>query len=159
MTSTLNKHSQKVQDTLKEFNVHTKVLELSSSSRTAKEAAEAVGCKIDQIVKSLILIKKQSNLPVLVLASGSNRVNDKVIEEFVGEPIEMAKASFVRQETGYSIGGVPPIGYHSPIKTFIDEDLLEFPFVWADAGTPHSVFQISPDDLVRITNGEVIKIS
>ena len=158
MPSTLNKHSKKVQDTLKEFNVQTKVLELPSSSRTAKEAAESVGCKIDQIVKSLILIKKQSNLPVLVLASGSNRVNEKVIEEFVGEPIEMAKASFVRQETGYSIGGVPPIGYHSPINTFIDEDLLEFPFVWAAAGTPHSVFQISPDDLVRITNGEVIKI-
>jgi len=158
MPSTLNKHSKKVQDTLKEFNVQTKVLELPSSSRTAKEAAESVGCKIDQIVKSLILIKKQSNLPVLVLASGSNRVNEKVIEELVGEPIEMAKASFVRQETGYSIGGVPPIGYHSPIKTFIDEDLLEFPFVWAAAGTPHSVFQISPDDLVRITNGEVIKI-
>jgi len=159
MESNLNKRSQKVQDTLKEYNVQMKVLELPASTGTAKEAAQAVGCIIDQIVKSLVLIKMHSKLPVLVLASGPNRVNEKVIGELVGEPVEMAKASYVRQQTGYSIGGVPPIGHHSPIDTYVDEHLLEFPFVWAAAGTPHSVFQISPDELVRITNGVVIKIN
>ena len=158
MEPLLSASSQKVQDALKEYQVSSEVIELPASTRTAVEAAEAVGCQIGQIVKSLIFMEKETGLPLLVLASGSNRVNEKLIKSLVAGPVKMANADFVREHTGYVIGGVPPIGHKEKIRTIVDEDLLKFPFLWAAAGTPHSVFQISPDDLVRITEGRVVNI-
>ena len=158
MEPLLSASSQKVQDALKEYQVSSEVIELPASTRTAVEAAEAVGCQIGQIVKSLIFMEKETGLPILVLASGSNRVNEKLIKSLVAGPVKMANADFVREHTGYVIGGVPPIGHKEKIRTIVDEDLLKFPFLWAAAGTPHSVFQISPDDLVRITEGRVVNI-
>lgn len=135
------------------------VQELPDSTRTAVEAAQAVGCQVGQIVKSLIFKAKRSERPVLVVASGANRVNERLIEELIEEPLGRADADFVRQRTGFAIGGVPPVGHIEPLLTFIDQDLLQYSEIWAAAGTPNAVFRLSPADLVRMTGGQVVKIT
>jgi prolyl-tRNA editing enzyme YbaK/EbsC (Cys-tRNA(Pro) deacylase) len=135
------------------------VVELPSSTRTAMEAAQAVGCQVGQIVKSLIFKAKRSERPMLVVASGANRVNERSIEELIGEPLGKADADFVRQRTGFAIGGVPPLGHSEKIETFIDEDLLQYAEIWAAAGTPNAVFRLTPNDLVQMTGGQVAKIT
>jgi prolyl-tRNA editing enzyme YbaK/EbsC (Cys-tRNA(Pro) deacylase) len=122
------------------------------------EAAQAVGCQVGQIVKSLIFKGRQSGKPVLVIASGPNRVNEKRVGELFGEPIEKANADFVRQHTGFAVGGVPPVGHLEPLQTFIDEDLLQYDEIWAAAGTPHAVFCLTPKDLMAMTSGEITSI-
>lgn len=134
------------------------VVELPASTRTAQDAADAIGCTVAQIAKSLIFRTKQSQKPVLVIASGVNRVNEKSIGQLLGEKIGKADADFVRQQTGFVIGGVPPVGHLSEITTFIDEDLLELDVIWAAAGTPNAVFRLTPDDLVRATGGQVASV-
>jgi prolyl-tRNA editing enzyme YbaK/EbsC (Cys-tRNA(Pro) deacylase) len=94
-----------------------------------------------------------------VVASGANRVNERSIEEFIGEPLGKADADFVRQRTGFAIGGVPPVGHSEKIETFIDEDLLQYAEIWAAAGTPNAVFRLTPKDLVHMTGGQVVKIT
>jgi prolyl-tRNA editing enzyme YbaK/EbsC (Cys-tRNA(Pro) deacylase) len=135
-----------------------KVVEMPQSTRTALEAAQVVGCQVGQIVKSLVFKAKRSGNPVMVLASGQNRVNEKRIEELIKEPLGKADADFVRQQTGFAIGGVPPVAHAQQMKIFIDEDLLDYDFLWAAAGTPHAVFQLTPADLVKLSNGNVINI-
>jgi prolyl-tRNA editing enzyme YbaK/EbsC (Cys-tRNA(Pro) deacylase) len=93
-----------------------------------------------------------------VVASGANRVNEKVLGQQISEPVKMANAEFVREMTGFAIGGVPPIGLRHPLMIFIDEDLLQYEEIWAAAGTPHAVFKLTPDDLKLITNGKVISV-
>ena len=134
------------------------VLELPDSTRTALEAAQAVGCQVGQIVKSLVFKSKRSLQPVLVLASGANRVDERKIEVLIGEPLGKADADFVRQQTGFVIGGVPPVGHLQQLQSFIDRDLLEHTELWAAAGTPHAVFRLRPQDLVSITGGQVADI-
>ena len=134
------------------------VVELPGSTRTAMEAAQAVGCQVGQIVKSLIFKGRRSEQPILVVASGSNRVNEKSIEALIGEPLGKADADFVRQRTGFVIGGVPPVGHTEPLITFVDEDLLQYAVIWAAAGTPNAVFRLAPADLVKMTGGRVVKI-
>jgi prolyl-tRNA editing enzyme YbaK/EbsC (Cys-tRNA(Pro) deacylase) len=95
---------------------------------------------------------------VLVVASGANRVNERLIEELIDEPLGRADADFVRQRTGFAIGGVPPVGHIEPLLTFIDQDLLQYSEIWAAAGTPNAVFRLSPAELVRMTGGQVVKI-
>jgi prolyl-tRNA editing enzyme YbaK/EbsC (Cys-tRNA(Pro) deacylase) len=95
----------------------------------------------------------------MVIASGPNRVNEKVIEALIGEAIGKADADFVRQRTGFVIGGVPPVGHTERIETFIDNDLLQYPEIWAAAGTPHAVFRLKPDDLLRMTGGKLAKVT
>ena len=154
----LSKSAKKVQDYLESLGFSGEVVELPDSTRTAVEAANAIGCSVGQIVKSLVFMGKNSYEAVLVVASGSNRVNEKKIGECFGEPIKKADADFVRQKTGYGIGGIPPVGHDHPIRTFIDEDLLNHTEIWAAAGTPHAVFSLTPDDLVKITKGAVVSI-
>ena len=154
----LSPSAKKVQHALDAFGVQLQVLELPASTRSAVEAAQAVGCQVEQIAKSLIFRSSQTGRPVLVIASGPNRVNEKKIGELLGEPIGKADADFVRQQTGFVIGGVPPVGHPQPIATFVDEDLLKFHEIWAAAGTPNAVFRLSPQDLVIITSGRVINI-
>jgi prolyl-tRNA editing enzyme YbaK/EbsC (Cys-tRNA(Pro) deacylase) len=113
---------------------------------------------VGQIVKSLIFKGKESGKPMLVVASGSNRVNEKRLGELAGEKIEKADAQFVRQHTGYAVGGVPPIGHVEQIRTFIDQDLLGYEEIWAAAGTPFAVFRLSPADLKKMTSGEIVNI-
>jgi len=155
----LKKSAQSVQDALVKQGIECTVLEFPASTRTAVEAAAAIGCDIAQIVKSLIFKTKETEKPVLVLASGPNRVNEKIIEAFVGEKIIKADADFAREVTGFAIGGIPPIGHKQPIEfIFIDEDLLNFESVWAAAGTPNAVFNLQRQDLLEMTRGKVIEI-
>src|SRR6266568_3642980 len=121
MTKELSTSARKVQDTLNVQGYSCQVVELPDSTRTAKEAAQAIGCRVEQIVKSLIFKGKQSDKPVLVVASGTNRVNEKRLGQLAGEPITKADADFVRQRTGFAVGGVPPFGHAEQIQTFIDE--------------------------------------
>ena len=156
--SKLSKSAQRVQDALKEHGLRLSVMKLPDSTRTALEAAEAVGCQIGQIVKSLIFETDKTHHPVLILTSGANRINEKVIGEIIGEPIKFASASFVREVTGFAIGGVAPTGHKKQPLTYIDEDLLTYEEIWAAAGTPHAVFKLTPEQLKRITGGKVISV-
>jgi prolyl-tRNA editing enzyme YbaK/EbsC (Cys-tRNA(Pro) deacylase) len=158
MSRELQASAQKVQDMLRERGFSARVVSLADSARTAREAARAIGCEVEQIVKSLVFKGKDSAQPVFVVASGSNRVNEQRISELVGEPIEKADADFVRRHTGFVVGGVPPLGHGEPLRTYIDEDLLKFAVIWAAAGTPHAVFQLTPADLQAMTGGQVVSI-
>jgi prolyl-tRNA editing enzyme YbaK/EbsC (Cys-tRNA(Pro) deacylase) len=156
--NTLSSSAKKVQEALHTLGLDLKVVELPGSTRTAAEAAQAVGCQVGQIVKSLVFKGKRSERPILVIASGVNRVDEKKIETLIGEPLGKADADFVRQHTGFVIGGVPPVGHSRKLETYIDEDLLQYSFVWAAAGTPHAVFQLDPALLAMITGGRVTDI-
>lgn len=159
MTHTLAKSAQSVQEVLHKHNLPCTVVEFPASTRTAQEAADAIGCTVAQIAKSLIFKTKDTNLPVLVLASGPNRVNEKIIESHIGQPITKADADFTREVTGFAIGGIPPIGHKETIEyIFIDQDLLKHNIVWAAAGTPNAVFSIESKMLPVITNGIIISV-
>lgn len=158
MSHELSSSAQKVQDALSSLGLSFQVVELPTSTRTAQEAAQSIGCMVEQIIKSLVFRAKQTDNPILVLASGTNRVNEKKISELVAEPIEKANASFVRDKTGFVIGGVPPIGHKEKIQTYIDKDLFQYDVLWAAAGTPNAVFQLNSADLAKIANGEVVSI-
>lgn len=155
----LNSSALKVQQALNDIGLHLEVVELPASTRTAQEAAQAIGCQVSQIAKSIIFRALISQQPILVIASGTNRVNEKAIEHLVGEVIGKADADFVRQRTGFVIGGVPPTGHLENLKTYIDEDLFQYSEIWAAAGTPHAVFRLAPENLLRITGGAVIKVT
>jgi len=150
--------TQKVQEALDAHGLVCEVLEFPSGTRTALDAARAVGCEVGQIVKSLIFKGKHSQRPIFVVASGANRVNEKKLGEIVDEPITKADADFVRERTGFAIGGVPPVGHVQRLEAFIDEDLMQYEEIWAAAGTPRTVFKLTPKDLERITGGRIISI-
>ena len=156
---TLSASAQKGQDALAELGMTLQVVELPSSTRTAVEAAQAVGCQVGQIVKSLVFRAAQSDRPVLVVASGANRVNEALLGQALGEPIAKADADYVRLRTGFAIGGVPPLAHAEPLNIFIDQDLLQYAEIWAAAGTPHAVFCLTPAQLVAMTGGRVVKIT
>ncbi len=149
---------KKVQQTLKSLGFSDEIVVFPNSTRTALEAAQAVGCSIGQIVKSLVFRGAQSHKPVLALVSGANRVNEKRLGLLFGEEIEKADADFVRQHTGFAVGGVPPVGHVERLATFIDRDLLQYDEIWAAAGSPHAVFRLSPGDLQSMTGGEVVTL-
>src|SRR5579871_2081721 len=155
----LRSAAARVQQLLSEMGLATDVIEFAETTRTSADAAQQIGCSVAQIAKSLIFRAKQSNRPVLVIASGVNRVDEKALEALLGEKIGKADADFVRDKTGYAIGGVAPVGHASLPVTFIDEDLLKLETIWAAAGTPFAVFRLTPADLVRITGGRVAKIA
>jgi len=158
MSNTLSPSVQMVQDALKALGFINEVMELQTTTRTSAEAAQAVGCRVEQIAKSIVFRGKQTDRPVLVIASGPNRINEKKIEALISEPIGKADANFVRQRTGFVIGGVPPVGHLEKIEIFIDEDFLKYDEIWAAAGTPNAVFKLTPSDLVKMTEGRVISI-
>jgi Cys-tRNA(Pro) deacylase len=156
--ASLSKSAQKIQDILSTKNIKTTVVELAATTRTAQEAADAIGCAVAQILKSLVFQTKETKEPILVLASGINRVNEKLIAQHVGQKIERADADFVREVTGFAIGGIPPIGHAQKIKTFVDQDLFQYDQLWAAAGTPHAVFSLSNQDLKSLTDGIIIQV-
>ncbi len=158
MAKELSLSAKKVQDAILSRGLTFDVIELASSTRTAQEAAQAVGCQVAQIVKSLIFKGSRSGKPVLILASGPNRVHEKKVAEILGEPIGKADADFVREKTGFAIGGVPPLAHKEALETYIDETLLQHESLWAAAGTPNAVFRLAPTDLLKITGGKVISI-
>ena len=158
MTSKLQPSAQKVQEALTALGLPCQVVELPASTRTAQEAAQAIGCTVAQIVKSLVFRGTRTGKPILVLASGAKRVNEERLGEWAEEPIGKADADFVRRHTGFAIGGVPPVGHPEPVETYIDEDLLQYDEIWAAAGTPYAVFRLSAKDLTKIGPGAVGKI-
>jgi prolyl-tRNA editing enzyme YbaK/EbsC (Cys-tRNA(Pro) deacylase) len=155
----LSSSAQKVQQALNAIGMQLEVVELPDSTRTSVEAAQAIGCQVGQIAKSIIFQALASQRPIMVIASGPNRVNEKVIETLIGEAIGKADADFVRQRTGFVIGGVPPVGHIEQIETFIDTDLMQYPEIWAAAGTPHAVFRLTPADLLRMTSGRLVSVT
>jgi prolyl-tRNA editing enzyme YbaK/EbsC (Cys-tRNA(Pro) deacylase) len=150
--------AQRFQDALRTLGFQGEILELESSTRTAAEAAQAAGCEVGQIVKSLVFLLEPEQTPVLVLASGSNRVHEKRLGRQLGGSLAKADADFVHQVSGYAIGGVPPVGHKTPLQTYVDEDLLQYPVVWAAAGTSNAIFQLAPQELVNLTGGQVVCI-
>ncbi len=154
----LSPSSRRVQEALDAAGVQCTVVDLAASTRTAQEAADAVGCAVGQIVKSLVFRGKQTGKGVFVAASGANRVNEKRIRDYLGEPIEKASPDFVREMTGFAIGGVAPVGHVLPMEYFIDQDLMNLGAIWAAAGTPNTVFQLTPNDLQLLTGGRVVSI-
>jgi len=155
---TLSPSAQKIQDHLNSLGYDYQVVEHAESTRTALEAAERAGCELGQIVKSLIFKGKQSGKPILVLTSGTNRVDEKRIREYAEEKIGKADADFVRSVTGYAIGGVPPIGHNEKMETYIDEDFLQYETIWAAAGTPKAIFELKTEDLQKMTGGKVVVV-
>jgi prolyl-tRNA editing enzyme YbaK/EbsC (Cys-tRNA(Pro) deacylase) len=133
---------------LENLKLSTQIIELPQSTRTAGEAAAAVKCHVSQIIKSLVFQTKSTHRPVLVMTSGSNQVDEELFSTHIGEEIEFASPAFVREETGFAIGGVSPFGLIKEIPAYI----------WAAAGSPKAVFSIRPEDLVSATNGRVIAI-
>jgi len=131
--------------------VDPEVREFPEGTRTAPEAAAAVGCDVGQICKSLVF--RVGDDPLLVIASGANRVDEARFGA------TKADAAFVRETTGFAIGGVPPVGHARPIDTVVDEDLLRYDVVWAAAGTPRAVFAIAPRALVDVSGGRVARVS
>ncbi len=158
MENELSSSARKVQETLKALGKNYIVTELPGSTRTAIEAAQAIGCEVGQIVKSIVFMASMTKRAVLVIASGVNRINEKRISLLVEEPIVKADVDFVRNATGYAIGGVPPVGHSTGVVIFIDEDLMQYERVWAAAGTPHAVFALNPLDLPEMTGGKVIEV-
>lgn len=133
------------------------VLEFDASTRTAADAAQAIGCTVAQIAKSLVFAGSDG-APVLVVASGTNRVDEAKVARALGLGIRRADAAFVREKTGFAIGGVPPVGHETPPLVLIDADLVQYETIWAAAGTPNAVFELTPDDLVRLTGGTVADV-
>jgi Cys-tRNA(Pro) deacylase len=156
--SQLSPTAQKIQDALRALGYDYTVIEHAESTRTAQEAAERAGCELGQIVKSLIFRGKTSGKPILVLTSGANRVDEKRIAAYAGEPIGRADAGFVRAATGFAIGGVPPIGHAQKMETYLDEDFLQHQTIWAAAGTPNAIFELRTEDLQKMTDGKVARV-
>jgi prolyl-tRNA editing enzyme YbaK/EbsC (Cys-tRNA(Pro) deacylase) len=153
----LKPSAQRVQDALTARGFTNQVVELEATARSAAEAAAAVGCEVGQIAKSLVFRGAGSGRAVLVIASGANRVDLAKVAALVGEPLDRADAELVRARTGFAIGGIPPLGHAEPLLTVIDEDLLRHARIWAAAGHPNAVFPLTPDELVRMTGGQVAK--
>ena len=147
----------RVRQALLEAGTDTTIHTFDKSTHTAEEAARAVGCALGQIVKSLVFVA--AGQPVLLLVSGANRVDVTAVGKLFGCTLHRPDANTVKTVTGFSIGGVPPIGHARTLRTFVDRDLTSYDVVWAAAGAPTSVFPISPTELLRITNGEPISVA
>ena len=150
--------AERVQAAIAERGLDRQVIELEKTARTSQEAAAALGVEVAQIAKSLVFRAKPSGRAILVMASGANRVDERKLAAALGETIGKADAEFVRAETGFAIGGVSPVGHGIKLKTFIDEDLMGLSEIWAAAGSPHSVFRLTPQDLLRVTQGQILAL-
>ena len=144
---------------LRDAGVDARVVEFDQPTRTSAEAAIAIGCTVAEIAKSIVFRGAHSGQAVIVVASGDNRVSETKVAEQVGEPLARADAEFVRAATGYAIGGVAPIGHAQPVKLLLDVDLRRFAIVWAAAGTPFSVFPVTPDQLRSLTGADWADVS
>lgn len=154
----LSAGAQRVQDALAALGCEGRLLQLPRPARTAADAAAAVGCEVGQIVKSLVFALRGRGVPLLVLTSGANRVDETTLADVVGEPLDKADADFVREHTGFAIGGVAPVAHPSALATLIDEDLMTWQEVWAAAGHPNTVFSLAPRELARITGGRIVRV-
>ena len=152
-----SKSTRRVIAALHAHGVDAEVRDMPGSTRTAQDAADAVGCDVAQIVKSLVFASEDGHA-WLVLASGPNRVDPDLLQGRTGSRLTMAAPATVRDVTGFAIGGVAPVGLAHEMPVLIDEDLLAHDVVWAAAGTPKSVFPIDPDVLRRISGADVVRV-
>jgi prolyl-tRNA editing enzyme YbaK/EbsC (Cys-tRNA(Pro) deacylase) len=150
--------AERVRQALARLGLMPDIKEFSETTRTSAEAAAAIGCTVAQIAKSVVFRAVGLNRAVLVMASGANRVDEKLVAAAVGDRIAKADAAFVRDKTGFAIGGVAPVGHTEKPVTLIDEDLLQHAEIWAAAGTPNSVFRLTPEALIAMTGGRVTAI-
>ena len=144
----------RTQQYLADAGLTTQVVEFEQPTRSSAEAAAAIGCSVAEIAKSVVFRGKESGQAVVVVASGDNRVSEAKVAALVGEKIGRADADFVREATGYAIGGVSPVGHAKPVKLLLDTDLQRFTRLWAAAGTPFSVFPLTPAQLQALTAAE-----
>ena len=154
----LSASARRVQEAIAARGFEFRVFELAIPVRTAAEAAAAVGCEVAQIAKSIIF-RAQSGRGVLVITSGANRVNEVRIAALLGEPIGRADAAFVREVTGFAIGGIPPLGHATPLATFIDQDLLALGRIWPAAGHPNALFELDPRQLPALSGGTLAEVT
>jgi len=154
----LKESARRVQEALDAAGLALTVRQFPASTRTSAEAAAAVGCDVAQIAKSLLFRARDSGRAVMIIASGANRVDEKKVAALLGEKIERATPDFVREKSGYAIGGVPPVGHLEPPLVLLDEDLFALEVIWAAAGTPNAVFQLTPAELQRLTGGQVAAV-
>lgn len=157
--SDLTPAEQRVADALARHALPGQVIVLETLATTAQMAADALGIEVGRIVKSLMFVGAESRLPYLILVSGDNRVHEKRVGRLIGEKLERSDADFVKQHTGFSIGGVSPYGHPAPLRTYMDQHLADFTTVWAAAGNPRSVFEIAPADLERTTGAVRIDVT
>ena len=158
MVAGLRKSAQRVQDYLNAKGFSFEIRELPGSTRTAQEAADSVGCQVAQIAKSLVFKNKATGEPVLVVASGTNRVDLKKIRAATGLRLGRADGNYVKETVGFAIGGVPPAGHLRPLETILDPDLKQYDTIWAAAGTPFAVFPLKPTDLEPLTHGRWVPL-
>ncbi len=151
----MSKSLKRVEAALVEAGLTPDIREMQASTRTAADAAAAVGCGVDQIVKSIIFRGEVTGHVVLFLTAGGNRVDDAKASAVAGQPLGKADADLIRAETGFAIGGVSPVGHLAPVTAYLDPRVLGFDTVWAAAGTPRHVFAIAPADLLRLTGARV----
>lgn len=154
MAEPLQQSAGRVQAYLTEKGYDFEVKEMNSSTRTAQDAADSIGCTVAQIAKSLVFEEKGTGNLVLVVASGVNRVDVKKVGAAMGCKLRQAKGEMVKEKTGFAIGGIPPVAHREPLPTILDRDLQQYGIIWAAAGTPHAVFQLTPDTLGSLTGGE-----
>lgn len=152
----MHRNAERVQQALEALGYRGQVVEFATSTRTSAEAAAAIGTTVAQIAKSLVFQTDAG--PVLVIASGANRVSLEKVGRLAGGTVRKADGDMVKELTGFPIGGVPPVGHARPLKTLIDQDLLRFAEIWSAAGTPHAVFPTTPEELVRISGGSVADV-
>jgi prolyl-tRNA editing enzyme YbaK/EbsC (Cys-tRNA(Pro) deacylase) len=157
-TPVLSPSARKIQEHLRSAGLACTVVEMAQTTRSARDAARAVGCEVGQIAKSLVFEGAATHQALLVITSGANRVDEARLGRALGEPVLKADADFVRRKTGFAIGGVPPLGHAEALRVFIDEDLLAHPEIWAAAGTPQAVFKLTPEQLQQITGGMVVRV-
>lgn len=157
--SELKPAPRRVQQAADGLGLAVRVVEMAQSTRTAEEAAAACGCAVGQIIKSLVFRGKQSGKPVLLLVSGSNRVDQAGVADVIGEPLDRPDAAFVREVTGFAIGGIPPFGHAQALPTWLDKDLLRYETVWAAAGSPEAVFEVDPRRLAEAVGAAVIDVA
>lgn len=159
MTDTLPASAKRVQDFLQSRGFSFAVRELPGSTRTAQEAADSVGCSVSQIAKSLIFKDQDSNLPILIIASGSNRVDLHRVEKATGLRLCRADGKYVKDSVGFAIGGIPPVGHRTPLRTILDPDLQNHETIWAAAGTPFAVFALPAAALETLTGGQWVVLA
>jgi prolyl-tRNA editing enzyme YbaK/EbsC (Cys-tRNA(Pro) deacylase) len=158
-TRPLGDTARRVQEVLRARGFENPVFEFETEMKTAGAAAAVVGCEVAQIVKSLVLRRETSGGALLVAASGAHRVDLAKVAVLAGEPVTMGGARFVREVTGFGIGGVAPLGHPAPLETLVDRELTRHPTLWAAAGHPHSLFRLTPDELLRLTGGRVAEVA
>jgi prolyl-tRNA editing enzyme YbaK/EbsC (Cys-tRNA(Pro) deacylase) len=150
--------ADRVRQALADLGHAPEIREFGATTRTSADAAAAIGCTVGQIAKSLVFRAGASNRAVLIIASGVNRVDEKLVSGVIGDRIAKADAAFVRDKTGFAIGGVAPVGHTEKPIIVIDEDLLHYAEIWAAAGTPNAVFRLTPQALVAMTGGRVMAV-